>query len=286
MLYLGANGFLVTEVDERQHEYEYLRKRGMRISCIFGGSEIRSIRRMQEKYGVLGEGGMETIADYAAQGLSEPEIEVLETRISRRAELAEHYCTRVWNSPNDQLSYFRGATETFQPFLMAQEFNLNLDKFKDVETPRILHAPSSPTLKGTQIVRAAISRLQQEGFKFDYVELKNCTNSEVLDALKVSHIVLNEFYSFVPGVFGLEALANCNVLLTRASSKLDPSLQGQEYVPWLPTEPSYVYENLRKVLEEGSAAWSNQALKGYRWAVEFGSVDSQGVHFAKRLSEI
>lgn len=42
------------------------------------------------------------------------------------------------------------------------------------------------------------------------------TNEEVLNNLKNSHILLNQFYHFVPGLLGIEGMANhCAVLMSK-----------------------------------------------------------------------
>ena len=63
--------------------------------------------------------------------------------------------------------------------------------------------------------------MQLEGYNFDYIELSNKENRIVLEELKQAHIVLNQFYSFTPGLFGVEALANNCAVLMSADPKVE-----------------------------------------------------------------
>ena len=148
-----------------------------------------------------------------------------------------------------------------------------------------MHAPSSPFIKGTPLVRSAVSRLRQEGFKFEYVELQNAANSEVISHLRRAHVVLNEFYAFIPGVFGIEALANTCVVLTRASHELDPSIPGNPNSAWIPTEPYQVYDHLLWALQHPERL-AAIASAGFNWALAYAHEDSGGLEFAKELGEL
>jgi hypothetical protein len=78
----------------------------------------------------------------------------------------------------------------------------------DDDAVRILHAPSAPELKGTDRIRTCISDLRQKGYQIDYVEISGRPNSEVLQEIVRSDIVIDELYSDLHGaVFATEACA-------------------------------------------------------------------------------
>lgn len=60
--------------------------------------------------------------------------------------------------------------------------------------PLILHAPSSPEIKGTVIIRNVIEDLKKE-FDFDYEELLGVPNEIVLQKLQECSFVINQLYS-------------------------------------------------------------------------------------------
>jgi hypothetical protein len=183
------------------------------------------------------------------------------------------------------MSYLRKGVKTFQVFLPDNIFCSSEEKYDDFEVPIILHAPSSPFIKGTPLVRAAISRLRAEGYVFQYVEHSNLSNNSLLEVMRKTHIVLNEFYAFVPGMLGIEALANKCVLVTRSSKNLEPTLPGRTDLAWISSEPYEVYDVVRSLLDD-SKSWLSQARQGFEWAREHASEAHQGRLFANTLKSL
>lgn len=90
-------------------------------------------------------------------------------------------------------------TRPYIPFLHMGFPFFCADSKNDItmnEKPLILHAPSNPKIKGTNIIRGVIQELQDEGqFEFEYKELSGMPHSEVLKELKRCCFVINELYS-------------------------------------------------------------------------------------------
>jgi len=71
---------------------------------------------------------------------------------------------------------------------------------------RILHAPSRPKAKGSEVFKQIVSDLKMIDGEIDYIEITNKTNSEVIAELQKCDIVLDELYSDMPlATFGVEA---------------------------------------------------------------------------------
>lgn len=60
---------------------------------------------------------------------------------------------------------------------------------------RILHAPSSVDLKGTDVVRREISALKERGYPIQYIEVTGRSNAEVLKEIELCDFVVDELYS-------------------------------------------------------------------------------------------
>jgi glycosyltransferase involved in cell wall biosynthesis len=60
---------------------------------------------------------------------------------------------------------------------------------------RVLHAPSNPAVKGSDLIRAAIARLKDRGHSIVYEEIVGRPNAEVLGALRRCDLVVDELYS-------------------------------------------------------------------------------------------
>jgi hypothetical protein len=282
VVYVGNLGYLISRCDQRAREFAFLQRHGLKIVCVLTGSDIRSVTSMLQD---AKESGRENIASYLALVSPSLATENHETVIQERCAVMNNSADIIFTSPFDQKSFLRSDSKTLTPFLPSKLFSSSTQKFENVSEPVIVHAPSSPFIKGTPIVRSAISRLKQEGYRFEYVELQNATNSEVIGNLRRAHVVLNEFYAFIPGVFGIEALANTCVLLTRASHELDPSIPGNPNEAWIPTEPYQVYDHLLWALQHPERL-ASIASAGFNWASAYAHEDTGGLEFAKELGQL
>jgi hypothetical protein len=63
---------------------------------------------------------------------------------------------------------------------------------------RVLHAPSHPAAKGSDIIRATIESLQAEGYAIDFVELRGRPNAEVVSEIRACDFVIDQLYSDTP----------------------------------------------------------------------------------------
>jgi hypothetical protein len=263
-LYLGAIGFISPYVDGRKQEFQFIKSIDKKLVCYFLGSEIRSFDLLNK---FAQERSMDVMTTY--QAISHVGINTTENEYIRRqlGEVADEYADVILNPSTDQMAYIKRKTFPCVYFLPDNLFNSSLSKFNDINEIIVLHGPSSPLIKGTPIVRAAIKKLQVEGYKFKYVELINVPHSQMLDTLKSAHIVLNEFYAFVPGVFGIEAMANSCVLLTSADRIIESTLEEGANEAWKVTPYWSVYDNLKLYLDNPEMM-KPQATAGYLWAKE------------------
>ena len=66
---------------------------------------------------------------------------------------------------------------------------------KESSSIKIIHAPSSRKVKGSDYFKKIILELKNEGYKISYDELYNVPNKQVLNEIQKSDIVLDELYS-------------------------------------------------------------------------------------------
>jgi hypothetical protein len=263
-LYIGDKGFLINKFDGREYEYSFLRKNNKKIICYFVGSEIRSFKLLN-RYAL--QNNIDVITTY--QGLVSKGIDSEREEKGRKklAEVADKYANKILNPSIDQMSYIKCKTYPILYFYPDNEIKTNLMKWNNIQKLVIIHASTSPIIKGTQLVRAAIKKLQMEGYKFKYVEIIGGKQIEILKVLKDAHIVLNEFYAFVPGMFGIEAMANNCVLLTSADSMIEHSLPLNANNAWVVTKYWQIYDNLKEVLDCPEEL-KGQADYGTAWTME------------------
>lgn len=261
-IYIASSGFLISQLDGRNFELAFLKRHRKKIVCYFTGTEIRSFKLL-DKFSVDNE--IDVITTYQRFVMKGIDSVAKEKQRINLATSAESHADHIFNPSTDQMTYIKRATHPFIYFYPDERFELNSIKFKKIEHIKIVHAPSSPIIKGTPLVRAAIKKLKLEGYKFDYIELIGVSNETVLKELKTAHIVLNEFYAFVPGIFGIEAMASHCALLTSANEDLEPTLGKGANSAWLVTPYWDIYHNLKWLLDDTSRI-KPIADKGFEWA--------------------
>src|SRR3990170_4600624 len=79
------------------------------------------------------------------------------------------------------------------PFLL--DWHKNVASMLSDHKLRILHAPSDPKRKGTEIVRKIIKKMQLKGHSIELIEIIRKTNAEVLDELSRCDFIIDELYS-------------------------------------------------------------------------------------------
>jgi len=280
-IYLGDGGFLNLYLDGRLSEFKFIKQKNKKITCYFLGSEIRSYSLL-DNFGVSKDiDTLTTYERYSSVGIDSLDNE---NKRKRLAKSAEKYADDIFNAPVDQMTYIERDVHEPLYFYPDSGFYKANEKFDNLNVINILHSPTSPIVKGTQLVHAAIKKLKMEGYIFNYLELKNSSNTQVLAALKESHIVLNQFYAFVPGVFGIEALAHNCAMLTSADNKIEPSLGPDANEAWMVTPYWQIYDNLKYLLDNPDEI-KVYADRGFAWAFDNCRASVNGQRFNSIIND-
>lgn len=281
-IYLSQNGYLSDQHDDRRFEFSFLKRHGAKVVCFFTGSDIRSpeLMKLHEQ-----QTGLPNVASYLR--FSDPLLGTSDYDESRRriGQTADAYADLIFTARVDQAGYLNHGTEPFIYFFPDEKVADSLQKFENLQRPVLLHAPSSPVIKGTQLVRAAVAALQHEGLEFEYVELSGVPHERVAAELERSHVVLNEFYAHTPGVFGVEALAAGTVVLTSADETVEPDLPAGSNKAWVVTKHWQVYHHLKEVLEHPERMLA-QAEAGQYWVEQHALASKSGERLRALLDHL
>lgn len=270
-IYVGATGFLIDQDDFREYEFSFLKRKGVAIVCYWCGSDIRSTRLMNELEAATGEPNISTYMGIASPGLATRAWDESRRKV---AAVADRYADAMFSNSVDHLSYLERPTEPFLYFLPDDRIG-TLDRFASLERPVVVHASTSPAIKGTPLVRAAVAQLRAEGYDFEYVELIGVPNSVVREQLNRAHIVLNQFYGYTPAVFGVESLTAGAVVMMRADEHVERDLAPGSNDAWVVTRHFEVYTNLRRLLDNPESL-APIAAKGLEWAREYATIGGAG----------
>lgn len=187
--------------------YPVLRLFGKKIISAFWGSDIRYWYAFAEE-----------MKSFGAQDEISPFFEYARVRSGgsywdkkRTIRVAERYSNLIISQPDC------GQLQT-HPYMRAS-VPLDLSKYRfNVPgriKPLILHAPSVPEAKGTDIVLNVIKELEEEGLQFEFRLIENMPNAELRELLTTADIVVDELYSATVGGLSAEAMATGNVVLVR-----------------------------------------------------------------------
>ena len=241
-IYLWSTGFILN----RKYDYYFLNKRSKKIVSIFVGDDIRSPIKLRKILQDIQEDGF--IEPYGKQNpyyLSNS----YDNKKIRIAKLSDKYSDVHFSYPIDQASYLERKQYPTPYIYLKKDLYFSEKKFLNVKKYKLIHAPSNTFIKGTNFVRKAINSLRDQGYDFEYKELKNVDNKTLIQELRTSHIVLNQFYAFVPGMLGIEAMASHCAVLMSADPRIEKNLPQYEKTPWMITKTTEIYHNIKYLFD-------------------------------------
>ena len=281
-LYIWYTGFLL----DREYEFEFLKSKNKKIVCMFVGDDIRSIKLSLAFTKKL---NIDNFVEYVGSQSSYYLTEKYDNDKKKIAQIADKYSDLVFNFKLDQISYLEKKQFPWAYMYDKNKFFKNDNKFENIKKIKILHAPSNPFVKGTPLVRASIKKLELEGYQFDYVELQKMPNEVVLEHLRTSHIVLNQFYGYdiSLGLFAIEAMANHTALMMSydpsAIKHYDIELEGLDNCLFN-TKYWEVYDNLKYLLDNPEKI-KYYADRGYDFAYKHYTYEAASEYINKVLKE-
>ena len=159
--------------------------------------------------------------------------------------------------------------------------NLAADAVRNEGFCRILHAPSTPHLKGSDRIRDAIATLKKRGHKIDYVEITGLPNEQVMKELALCDLVVDELYSDDYGaLFSVEAMAfgRPAIVCGYGKDELDRFVPKDVAAPTLYTTPDLLIESLEKLVSDEN--FRNECGKSaYNFSREFSWANLQAKRF-------
>lgn len=187
--------------------YPLLKRMGKGIITAYWGSDIRYWYAFSQEMADLGMyEEMAPFFEYARDRSGGSYWDKLRT-----IRVAEKYSDLIISQPDC-------AQLQIRPYMRAN-LPLDLSKYKFVvpgrTKPLILHAPSVPEAKGTNVVVRVVQELRDAGLEFDFRLVEKMPNSELRNLLTESDIVIDELYSATVAGLSAEAMATGNAVLVR-----------------------------------------------------------------------
>lgn len=116
---------------------------------------------------------------------------------------------------------------------------------------RILHSPSNPKIKGTELIKTAIENLRKKGHQIEFILLENMSNAQVLQELSRCDFVVDQLYSDTPmAVLATEAAhyGKPSVVGGYFSKHVDEAIPADLIPPSLYVMPEKIEEAIEKMI--------------------------------------
>ena len=172
---------------------------GAKIIFLFAGSDIRTFSMFSKIYDV--------------SHWKFPDYWVKEdiTGKEKYVEVAEKYADIIYSVPDQ-------AGLQSKPYYHLQ-IPIELSKFVFTNNrrkiPNVLHLPSDPWKKGTDVIEKAINELITEGVNINFFSYRNLKHDEVPLLLQNMDIVVDQVVFHGPAVLSFEAMASGCAVATR-----------------------------------------------------------------------
>ena len=179
--------------------------------CLPGGLDVRHLRRLGRPFFVEFWGSDIRIARIEA---ARNRFFVGDISDKSRSQIRR---LRFWSEMTDEVIMSDNASDIFLKtyFRAIHVVRQRVDTeawtpaYPDPETrrPKVVHAPSNRTVKGTLHVERAVEALKKAGLSFDYVTVENMPHSEAKRIYAEADIIVDQLTIGSHGVFACEAMA-------------------------------------------------------------------------------
>lgn len=217
------------------YEGSLFSKNGIPMIMTFGGGDIRPIRYTNQRNPYFYIGKNSTV------GI------LRDIRTKVRLKSWSKYLKYAVVDP-EFYSYMKPYFE--KVYIFRQPIGLDEIECKipniDNIVPIILHIPTEPWVKGTDLIIEACDRLKNEGYKFEFKLKRQLTQQELYKEIVNCDIYVDELKCGAHGVTAVEAMCAGKPTLTYIRDDL-----VKEYpqdLPLVNTNPDTIYENLKTLI--------------------------------------
>ncbi|MCC5960524.1 MAG: hypothetical protein JJU08_14425 [Rhodobacteraceae bacterium] len=224
----------------RLRDLKRLKALGKTVICVFHGSDVRPVwlngsftdKEPEEllKQGARKLSWLREIEKYADAIVSHPPMAPLQNR-----SYAQYLSVGI-------------PTTHIKP-KQQQEVERKSDAFQ------IVHAPSNPETKGTEKIKAVITKLRSEGYKIDLQLLINVPNSQVLATLRNADLLIDQVFSDTPMAhLATEAAGqSCPTVVCGYDLKaLQSIVPAEDWPPTIIGEPDELYDCVKWALDHNA----------------------------------
>lgn len=233
---------------------------GIRHAALFHGSEIRDLRAHAE-----------THPHSPFRGEWDDYLGTLQSIVERNELALGHYAGPVLVSTPDLLDVLPEAT--WLPLVVDVERFAGAAARPALERDRpvVLHAPSNPRLKGTEVIERVLTGMQSAGL-VEYRRLTAVPHAQMAGFVADADVVVDQVVLGNPGVLLAETMAAGRLAVAHLAPGVrdrmagaDVELGGEGTVPVAQADPDTLEDVLLDVIAD-RARYADLAARGPAWA--------------------
>lgn len=215
-------------IPDQLNALKALSRKKIPIAVMLMGSDVRDYKLFCQQYDV---GSWEPPASY---------LEISSDVKTRRLREVEDFASAIFSVP-DQMGLATRPYHHLQVPLVLPRFQACVP---NRDRPKILHAPSNSTLKGTAKIEETLNRLASEGIQFEYVRIEGLKHEQLCALLTDADVVVDELILHGPGWLSMEAMASGCVVATRFLETSPDCFRP----PVIPIDHRNCYDRLKMIL--------------------------------------
>ena len=225
-----------------------LRRAGIQVGMLFHGSDIRSPDRHIELY---------KFSPFRAPA-SEEDRQLTETLRAKTAEMAKwvaDFDGPVFVSTPDLIDDVPQAT--WLPVVVdLEQWTEGANRPLEREVPIVVHAPSRPFMKGSDLIEPTLRGLEARGL-IQYRRLEHIPQAELVGVVQDADIVLDHFVIGNYGVMTCQAMAAGRVSIANIDRRVRDRVPAE--IPTIQADPDTLAEVIEGVLADRDAARATAA---------------------------
>jgi hypothetical protein len=157
----------------------------------------------------------------------------------------------------------------FLPYASAEVENVAPAPAPQRARPRVLHAPSDDSIKGSPLIEAALQELARE-FDFEYVAVRKLPHAEAMKLYRDADLVIDQVLAGWYGGFAVELMAMGKPVVCYLRDEdlhvLPPQMRAD--LPLLRVDPRTLVADLRRVFQQ-RAAWAELGEASRRFVLKW-----------------
>lgn len=222
-----------------------LRRAGIEVALLFHGSDIRSPERHME---------LEKFSPFRDPATEEDRelTGVLSQKTAEMAKWLEDFDGQVFVSTPDLIDDVPRAT--WLPVVVDMEqwtpgTRIPLER----EVPVVVHAPSRPFMKGSNLIEPTLRELEARGL-IEYKRLEHIPQTELIKVIQDADIVLDHFVIGNYGVVTCQAMAAGRVTIANISERVRSRVPME--IPTIQADPDTLGAVIEGILADRAKAQS------------------------------